>query len=179
MNRTGEKGSWDFGALKIELEQLILEDAPLEITGFSLTEIDQILLDEEASVVEAGPLAPEPDAIPIARIGDHFILGDHEVICGDATDPRVLAALMGDQEARLLLTDEPYNRRRQGPHAWKLGTALRYPAAPFHRALVLHIAAPKTILETSDAQNAIAAASSPYHVRQAEIASALPSPQIA
>ena len=109
LNRTSENGIWDFGALKIEVEQLIMEDAPIEIAGFSLTEIDQILLDEEASVVEAGPLAPEPDAIPIARIGDHFILGDHEVICGDATDPRVLATLMGDQDARLLLTDEPYN----------------------------------------------------------------------
>ena len=32
------------------------------------------------------------------------------MICGDATDPAVLARLMGgDPPARLILTDEPYN----------------------------------------------------------------------
>jgi DNA modification methylase len=47
--------------------------------------------------------------VPVARLGDQFILGDHAVICGDATDPKVLARLMGQDQARLLLTDEPYN----------------------------------------------------------------------
>jgi hypothetical protein len=31
------------------------------------------------------------------------------MICGDATDPAVLAKLMDDSLARLVLTDEPYN----------------------------------------------------------------------
>ena len=30
-----EKGQWDLEALKIEFEELILFDAPIEITGFS------------------------------------------------------------------------------------------------------------------------------------------------
>jgi DNA modification methylase len=39
-----------------------------------------------------------------------FRLGAHRMICGDATDPAVLARLMGgDPPARLILTDEPYN----------------------------------------------------------------------
>jgi DNA modification methylase len=109
MNRLQEKGEWDLDSLKIELQELILEDEPIEITGFLLPEIDQILLDDEVAAVEPGPLAPEPDVQPIARVGDHFILGRHEIICGDATDPRVLERLMGEDQARLLLTDEPYN----------------------------------------------------------------------
>lgn len=40
LNRQQEKGQWDFEALKLELEELIIEDAPVEITGFSLPEID-------------------------------------------------------------------------------------------------------------------------------------------
>ena len=43
-------------------------------------------------------------------VGDVFQLGPHRFICGDATDPAVLAELMeGDVPARLILTDEPYN----------------------------------------------------------------------
>lgn len=41
INRLGETGSWSLEALKIEFEELILADAPIEISGFSLDEIDQ------------------------------------------------------------------------------------------------------------------------------------------
>ena len=34
VNRLAETGSWDVGALKAEFEELILSDAPIEITGF-------------------------------------------------------------------------------------------------------------------------------------------------
>ena len=43
VNRLAEKGQWDLDALKVELEELILTDAPVEIVGFSGDEIDQIL----------------------------------------------------------------------------------------------------------------------------------------
>jgi|SRR5712671_641274 len=114
LNRLGEKGSWDLDELKLELEELILEDAPIEITGFSMIEVDQIVLGEEPAAVDTGPLAPDPNAKPVAQSGDVFVLGEHRVICGDATDPRALEILMAGDEARLLLTDEPYNVRIAG-----------------------------------------------------------------
>ncbi len=110
LNRLGEKGQWDLDELKMEFEELILDDAPIEISGFSLDEIDQILIGDEAEAVEQGPLAPESGAAAVARLGDVFQLGPHRLICGDATDPIVLRRLMeGDPPARLVLTDEPYN----------------------------------------------------------------------
>jgi hypothetical protein len=109
LNRLQEKGGWDLDELKLELDELILEEAPIEVTGFSLTEIDQIVLDEGPAPVEVGPLAPKVGARPIARLGDTFILGEHRITCGDATDPAVLKAVMSDSQARLILTDEPYN----------------------------------------------------------------------
>lgn len=114
LNRQQENGEWNFEALKLEFQELIIEDMPIEITGFSLPEIDQILLDDEIPAAEPGPLAPEIDAVPIARVGDRFVLGDHELICGDAADPNVLAHLMSQDAARLLLTDEPYNVKISG-----------------------------------------------------------------
>ena len=44
VNRLAEKGQWDLEALKIEFEELILLDAPIEISGFSPAEIDHIIL---------------------------------------------------------------------------------------------------------------------------------------
>jgi DNA modification methylase len=110
VNRLSEKGEWDLTELKIEFEELILAEAPIEISGFAPEQIDQILLGEAIEGTERGPLAPEPGAVSVARLGDIFRLGEHRMICGDATDPAVLARLMDDDSlARLVLTDEPYN----------------------------------------------------------------------
>jgi DNA modification methylase len=114
VNRLAEKGQWDLDALKIEFEELVLLDAPIEITGFSPAEIDHVILGDGAEELEQGPLEPET-AIAVARIGDIFQLGPHRLICGDATDPAVLARLLeGYGPARLVLTDEPYNVKIAG-----------------------------------------------------------------
>ena len=85
VNRLAEKGQWDLDALKIEFEELILLDAPIEITGFSPAEIDHAILGEAADGLEQGPLEPDP-ANAVARIGDIFQLGPHRIVCGDATE---------------------------------------------------------------------------------------------
>jgi DNA modification methylase len=109
-----EKGQWDLDALKIEFEELILLDAPIEITGFSPAEIDHVILGDAAEGLEQGPHEPDP-AAAVAMVGDIFQLGAHRVVCGDATDLAVLAQLMeGDAPARLVLTDEPYNVKIAG-----------------------------------------------------------------
>ncbi len=63
---------------------------------------------------EQGPLEPDPDAA-VAKVGDMFQLGAHRIVCGDATEPAVLARLLeGDVPARFILTDEPYNVKIAG-----------------------------------------------------------------
>ncbi len=109
LNRLGEKGIWVWDELKIELQELVLEDAPIEVTGLSAIDLDHINISAEPEEHESGPLAPEPDAAVVAREGDVFLLGEHIIVCGDSTDPHVLDTLMAGEEARLLLTDQPYN----------------------------------------------------------------------
>jgi DNA modification methylase len=110
VNRLAEKGQWDLDALKIEFEQLIVVDAPIEISGFEPAEIDHIVLGDEVDGLESGPLEPSPGALAVSRPGDVFMLGRHRIVCGDACDPGVVRRLMQDDApARLLLTDEPYN----------------------------------------------------------------------
>ena len=51
---------------------------------------------------------PEPPDEPYVKPGDLWLLGNHRVLCGDATDPDDVARLLGGAEPRLLATDPPY-----------------------------------------------------------------------
>jgi len=77
VNRLGEKGEWNLKELKFEFDELILANEPIEVSGFTLDEIDHIALGDIDDAVEEGPLAPEAGAIAVARIGDVFELGLH------------------------------------------------------------------------------------------------------
>jgi DNA modification methylase len=112
LNRMGEKGEWDTEELKVELEELILEEAPIHVIGFEVSEIDGLLA-AEAAAVEPGPIERE-HGMPVSRLSDIFILGRHRVVCGDARESAVLSRLMGRASARLVLTDEPFNVRVAG-----------------------------------------------------------------
>jgi DNA modification methylase len=46
---------------------------------------------------------------PISRPGDVWELGNHRLLCGDATDPASYDALMADAQADMVFTDPPYN----------------------------------------------------------------------
>jgi len=49
-----------------------VEEAPIEITGFSMPEVDQIVGGEEPAAVEEGSVGPRRGSRPVARLGDCF-----------------------------------------------------------------------------------------------------------
>lgn len=53
--------------------------------------------------------APEVPPVPISERGVVYQLGQHRVMCGDATSAEDVARLCGDSFADLWLTDPPYN----------------------------------------------------------------------
>ena len=48
------------------------------------------------------------DAELYVKAGDLWTLGDHRLLCGDATDPAAVARLLGTDQPTLLVTDPPY-----------------------------------------------------------------------
>lgn len=108
-NRIAELAGWDRDMLAIEYQGLLdLEFEDLEVTGFSLGEIDTIL--DEAS--EKAPIGPGPEddvpsvvATPVTRLGDIWTLGSHRLLCGDARSESDYARLLHDEIADLVLTD--------------------------------------------------------------------------
>jgi DNA modification methylase len=108
VNRLGEKGAWDLGELEAEFKELIIADAPIEISGFDADEVEQVTSAWDEDGPETVDLTPSTDPA-IARVGDLFRLGRHCLICGDATDPTVIRRLMGDDVARFVFTDGPFD----------------------------------------------------------------------
>ncbi len=51
---------------------------------------------------------PETPEEPYVKPGELWVLGDHRLLCGDATDPADVARLLGGATPRLLATDPPY-----------------------------------------------------------------------
>jgi hypothetical protein len=51
---------------------------------------------------------PEVPEQPYVTPGELWALGDHRLLCGDATDPAAVARLLDGAEPGLLVTDPPY-----------------------------------------------------------------------
>jgi DNA modification methylase len=115
-NKLALNAGWDREILAIELQGLIDLDFEIELTGFSLAEVD-IVLDEARESAADGADAAVEDTIPAYRhdvraassMGDFWKLGRHRLICGDARDKDAYNILMGHDTADLICTDPPYN----------------------------------------------------------------------
>jgi len=103
------QGEWDFPRLKDLLEELDTGDIDMEITGFDLKEIEDLM----TQLHESEPGLTDDDAVPeatesICKRGDLWSLGNHRLLCGDATVITDVEQLMGGEKADMLLTDPPY-----------------------------------------------------------------------
>ena len=112
-NKLALNAGWDQELLAIELQALVDLDFDVELTGFSLAEVD-LVLDAAGERDTRGPDGPA-DSIPplpevaVSRRGDLWQCGRHRQLCGDARDPADYAALLGGETVDLIFTDPPYN----------------------------------------------------------------------
>ena len=110
-NRIAENAGWDDAMLRIELQSLQEDGFNLDITGFDADALAEIMAGEETTVdgQTDDDAVPEVPVTPISRPGDVWELGNHRLVCGDATDPKSYELLMADAQADMVFTDPPYN----------------------------------------------------------------------
>jgi len=107
-NRSHENAEWDDELLTLEFGDLKLEGYDLDLTGFNEEELARLLAAEAEN--EADPdAAPEVPKDPVSRPGDLWILGNHRVLCGDATVLTDVEKLMDGHLADMCWQDPPYN----------------------------------------------------------------------
>ncbi len=117
-NKLALNAGWDRDILAIELQALVDFDFEVELTGFSLAEIDLVL--DEASEADPDGSDAEEDRVlfatgrAVSRHGDLWHLGRHKLLCGDARSSIDFEALLGTEHADLVFTDPPYNVKIDG-----------------------------------------------------------------
>lgn len=108
-------GRWDDEKLSLLLKSI---EAEVRFTGFDTDEVNELLdaydykediekpiIEDEFDVNQFVEDHPEPKT----KLGQLWKLGDHYLLCGDATKPEDVAKLLQGNRAALVVTDPPYN----------------------------------------------------------------------
>jgi DNA modification methylase len=108
-NQLATKAGWDNEILQIELQGLIDLQFDLQLTGFEGSEIDIILGDRSNGGADEDAIPPLQPGPGVSKIGDVWRIGEHRLICADATDPDPYKTVLNGEKAGFVFTDPPYN----------------------------------------------------------------------
>ena len=86
-NRLAMSAGWDEEMLQVELEALREDDFDLDLLGFTGDELEGLLGEPESTRegLTDEDSVPEEQERAVTVPGDVWILGDHRLLCGDAT----------------------------------------------------------------------------------------------
>lgn len=107
-NRLQDETDWDYEKLKDLLQELDTGEFDLELTGFDMEEIEDLVAQFNVPGEIIEDEVPEPPEEPITKPGDLWILGRHRLLCGDATKKEDVERLMDGKKADMVFTDPPY-----------------------------------------------------------------------
>ena len=107
-NKLALNAGWDLDILHNQFDYLKSNDFNLELTGFSLEELCDLLPHEEIEVFCDEDHCPDVPEEPIAKFGDVWLLGEHRLMCGDSTSIDAVDKLMSGTKAHMVFTDPPY-----------------------------------------------------------------------
>jgi DNA modification methylase len=108
-NKLAENAGWNDELLQIELTALQEEGFELDLLGFDDSELAELLAAQVSDGLTDEDAVPEITDTPVTVAGDLWLLGDHRVLCGDATAATDISRLMAGESADLVFTDPPYN----------------------------------------------------------------------
>lgn len=95
-------GEWDWDILANNFDFDLLKESGFteaDLLGRKEVQEDEIDIDKEIEKIGK----------PTVELGDVYQLGNHKVLCGDATDPYSVIKLFGEEKAKMIFTSPPYN----------------------------------------------------------------------
>lgn len=131
-NQLALAAEWDMPMLASEVQGLAEWNFDLSLLGFS--DLDALLASGGNSGLTDPDAAPALPVRPISRPGDLWRLGNHRLLCGDATNAEDVARALAGVKPHLMVTDPPYGvdydagwrseamPYKNDPNRWKDGT---------------------------------------------------------
>jgi DNA modification methylase len=114
-NQLALNAGWDEEILKVELAALQEENFDVDVVGFDDEELAQLLAEQDtAGELRDEDAVPDLPQTPVSVVGDLWLLGNHRLLVGDATDHGDVIKLMAGEAADLVFTDPPYNVNYEG-----------------------------------------------------------------
>lgn len=104
-NQLAMNAGWDNDLLKMELKGLDEWGFDLGLLGFD--NLDELLAEETEGLTDPDAVPDVPE-VPVTVLGDVWLLGNHRLMCGDATSIAAVDTLMDGQKADMVFTDPPY-----------------------------------------------------------------------
>jgi len=108
-NQLALNAGWDEEMLCVELRALQAEEFDIDLIGFRESELAELLANDADYASHADEDAvPEISETAISILADLWILGDHRVYCGDATQAESIGKVMAGGLADMVFCDPPY-----------------------------------------------------------------------
>ena len=110
-NQIALNAGWDEEMLRVELQDLEVNGFNLDLIGFSAEELETILADPEGTNegLTDDDSVPETPETAVTVPGDVWILGEHRLLCGDATQMEAVEKVLAGGLADMVFCDPPYN----------------------------------------------------------------------
>jgi len=108
-NKLALNAGWDTTILIKEIQALQDASFDIELTGFGLDEIADLMPEVLVDGLCDDDEVPDITANPITKLGDIWLLGEHRLKCADSTCLEAVDRLMNGEKADMVFTDPPYN----------------------------------------------------------------------
>ncbi len=107
-NAYGLLSGWDKALIGAELAELKVAGFDMPLLGFPESQLIGWGVPSGTEGLGSAEVAPELPKHPVVRTGDLWKLGEHRLLCGDATSAKDVASLLGKDRPHLMVTDPPY-----------------------------------------------------------------------
>jgi DNA modification methylase len=108
-NQLALNAGWDEELLRLELADLSEVGFDLGLIGFGEGEFERLLAGERKAGLIEDDEAPALPEQAITQPGDMWVLGEHRLLCGDATVLADIERVLEGRLADMTFTDPPYN----------------------------------------------------------------------
>jgi DNA modification methylase len=134
-NQLALNADWDEDMLRAELLDLQGIEFDMDLLGFDVETLEDLLFIEPERDDSKEDEVPEPPVDPVSKLGDVWLLGKHRVMNGDSTRIDDVEKLIDGKKADIVFSDPPYGIDVVNDNGKVGGGTAKYPTTVFSKII--------------------------------------------